>query len=58
MIDGSGLVVAPGFIDMHTHADRTLLVDPAAENCKDYSPAPACGAVEIRRHGETAKRRG
>jgi N-acyl-D-amino-acid deacylase len=57
VINGSGLVLAPGFIDMHTHSDRTLLVDPAAEskvrqgvttevigNC-GMSPTPAVGAV-------------
>ncbi len=27
-IDGSGLVAAPGFIDMHSHSDFTLTVDP------------------------------
>jgi N-acyl-D-amino-acid deacylase len=26
-IDASGLVVAPGFVDMHNHSDDTLLVD-------------------------------
>ncbi|MBT8333337.1 MAG: amidohydrolase family protein, partial [Deltaproteobacteria bacterium] len=31
-IDASGLVVSPGFIDMHTHSDFTLLVNGAAEN--------------------------
>ena len=29
-LDASGLVVAPGFIDIHSHADLSLLVDPRA----------------------------
>ena len=31
-LDVSGLVVAPGFVDMHTHADLALLRDPLAHN--------------------------
>jgi len=31
-IDARGLVVAPGFIDIHTHAERDVLELPAAEN--------------------------
>ncbi len=31
-IDAEGLIVAPGFIDIHTHAERKLLRYPAAEN--------------------------
>ena len=30
MLDASGLYVAPGFIDIHSHSDHTLLVDPRA----------------------------
>ncbi|MDP7472627.1 MAG: amidohydrolase family protein, partial [Vicinamibacterales bacterium] len=29
-IDAAGLTVTPGFIDMHSHSDFTLLVDPRA----------------------------
>jgi N-acyl-D-aspartate/D-glutamate deacylase len=29
-LDASGLCVAPGFIDLHSHSDYTLLVDPRA----------------------------
>jgi N-acyl-D-amino-acid deacylase len=28
IVDASGLVVAPGFIDLHSHSDIALLVDP------------------------------
>ncbi|GLY73904.1 N-acyl-D-amino-acid deacylase family protein [Actinoallomurus iriomotensis] len=31
VIDAAGLVVLPGFVDMHTHSDFTLQDDPAAE---------------------------
>ncbi|MCS6854439.1 MAG: amidohydrolase family protein, partial [Elioraea sp.] len=29
-LDAEGLIVAPGFIDIHSHSDFTLLVDPRA----------------------------
>ena len=54
-IDATGHVVAPGFIDMHSHSDNSLLDDPGAEskvhqgvttdvvgNCA-ASPFPAIG---------------
>lgn len=58
VVDADGLVLAPGFIDMHSHSDHYLLVNPVAEskaaqgvttevcgNC-GYSPAPLLDAKE------------
>jgi N-acyl-D-amino-acid deacylase len=32
VIDGSGLVAAPGFIDMHSHSDFSLPIEPRSES--------------------------
>jgi dihydroorotase/N-acyl-D-amino-acid deacylase len=32
VFDAKGMVVAPGFIDIHTHARRGIALDPAAQN--------------------------
>jgi N-acyl-D-aspartate/D-glutamate deacylase/sugar lactone lactonase YvrE len=55
-IDASGLIVAPGFIDIHSHSDWTLLEDSAAESKirqgvttevigESTSPGPAKGKI-------------
>ncbi|MFF8596280.1 amidohydrolase family protein [Streptomyces sp. NPDC015220] len=32
-VDAAGLTVAPGFVDLHSHADFTVLADASAEAC-------------------------
>ena len=59
VIEAAGHVIAPGFIDMHSHSDRSLLDDPGAEskvhqgvttevvgNCA-ASPFPASGERDV-----------
>lgn len=31
-VDASGMVVCPGFIDIHSHSDKSLLINPLAES--------------------------
>jgi N-acyl-D-amino-acid deacylase len=31
-LDAAGLVVSPGFIDLHTHSDLSFLLDPTAQS--------------------------
>jgi N-acyl-D-amino-acid deacylase len=63
-VDGDGLALAPGFIDMHSHADLTLPAFPEARNSIQqgvttevvgncgFSPAPVVAerADELRRY--------
>jgi N-acyl-D-amino-acid deacylase len=63
-IEAAGMLVAPGFIDMHTHSDFTLPVRPSADakllqgvttdvtgNC-GFSPFPLADDVGALHHGD------
>ena len=67
-IDATGLVVAPGFIDIHNHSDDTILVDGNAESMirqgvtsmifgEGGSAAPVGGKQERRGRSDWADRR-
>src|SRR5262245_35659765 len=68
VIDGTGRVLAPGFIVMHSHTDYYLLVNPAAEskvsqgvttevcgNC-GFSPGPLLSDLALERARATLAR--
>ncbi len=70
LVNAAGKVVAPGFVDVHSHSDYYLIIDPRAEskimqgvtteiggNC-GYAAAPMSGEVKSRRAGDYAKQFG
>ncbi len=64
VIDATGLVVSPGFIDIHSHSDRSLLANPKAESSvrqgitfvlggqcgSSMAPLSPAGLEQLRRH--------
>ena len=37
IVDASGLLVCPGFVNLHSHSDSTLLSHNNAENCLSWA---------------------
>jgi N-acyl-D-amino-acid deacylase len=60
VIDAEGLAVCPGFIDVHTHTDLSLLVDPRAQSKirqgVTLEIGGNCGDAIFPLNGETAAR--
>jgi N-acyl-D-amino-acid deacylase len=60
VIDASGCVVTPGFVDMHSHADFTLPVNPTADSLVHQGITTVvvgqCGATVVPLFDETRER--
>src|SRR5919199_5530453 len=58
-VDARGLVICPGFIDVHTHSDITILVEPKAESAVRQGVTthvfPNCGMGLAPAFGEALK---
>jgi len=56
-VDTRGLVVAPGFIDLHSHADSALFEDPRAESVIRQGITTIVGGADgsSRAHGSPAR---
>jgi N-acyl-D-amino-acid deacylase len=58
-VDARGLVICPGFIDVHTHSDITVLVEPRAESAVRQGVTtqvfPNCGTGLAPAVGEALK---
>ena len=58
-LDASGLIVAPGFIDVHTHSDISILINPKSESAVRQGVTthvfPNCGTGIAPASGEALK---